>query len=117
MGLAPYGRPIYVERMLENLLDLKADGSFRLDMSYFNYCQGLTMTSSKMSRLFGRPPRKPESPLTQDDMDIAASIQQVTEMIMLRIAEHVHRETGMENLCLAGGVALNCVGNVTILRN
>ncbi len=116
MGLAPYGRPIYVERMLENLLDLKADGSFRLDMSYFNYCQGLAMTSSKMSGLFGRPPRKPESPLTQDDMDIAASIQQVTEMIMLRIAEHVHRETGMENLCLAGGVALNCVGNGKIMR-
>ena len=116
MGLAPYGRPIYVDRMLENLLDLKADGSFRLDMSYFNYCQGLTMTNSKMAKLFGRPPRKPESPLTQDDMDIAASIQQVTEMIMLRIAEHVHRETGMENLCLAGGVALNCVGNGKILR-
>ena len=116
MGLAPYGRPIYVDRMLEHLLDLKADGSFRLDMSYFNYCQGLTMTNSKMAKLFGRPPRKPESPLTQDDMDIAASIQQVTEMIMLRIAEHVHRETGMENLCLAGGVALNCVGNGKILR-
>ena len=116
MGLAPYGRPIYVDRMLEYLLDLKADGSFRLDMSYFNYCQGLTITNSKMAELFGRPPRKPESPLTQDDMDIAASIQQVTEMIMLRIAEHVHRETGMENLCLAGGVALNCVGNGKILR-
>ncbi|MEC7501448.1 MAG: carbamoyltransferase [Planctomycetota bacterium] len=116
MGLAPYGRPIYVERILEHLLDLKADGSFRLDMSYFNYCQGLTMTSAKMAKLFGRPPRRPESPLTQDDMDIAASIQQVTEMIMLRIAVHVHQKTGMENLCLAGGVALNCVGNGKILR-
>lgn len=116
MGLAPYGQPIYVERMLEKLLDLKEDGSFRLDMSYFNYCQGLTMTSAKMNRLFGRGPRKPESPLTQDDMDIAASIQQVTEMIMLRIAEYVHRQTASENLCLAGGVALNCVGNGRILR-
>ncbi len=116
MGLAPYGRPIYAEMMLEKLLDLKQDGSFRLDMSYFNYCQGLTMTSAKMNRLFGRKPRQPESPLTQDDMDIAASIQQVTETVMLRIAEHVHRQTGSENLCLAGGVALNCVGNGRILR-
>ena len=116
MGLAPYGRPVYADLILERLIDLKADGSFRLDMAYFNYPQGLTMTSSKMSKLFGRPPRKPESPLTQDDMDIAASIQKVTEIIMLRIAEHVHRQTGMENLCLAGGVALNCVGNGKILR-
>ncbi len=116
MGLAPYGRPVYADLILERLVDLKADGSFRLDMAYFNYPQGLTMTSSKMSKLFGRPPRKPESPLTQDDMDIAASIQKVTEIIMLRIAKHVHRQTGMENLCLAGGVALNCVGNGKILR-
>ena len=116
MGLAPYGRPIYEDLILGHLLDLKEDGSFRLDMSYFNYCQGLTMTSGKMDKLFGRPPRKAESPLTQDDMDIAASIQQVTETIMLRIAEHVHRETGMKNLCLAGGVALNCVGNGRVLR-
>ena len=116
MGLAPYGEPTYVDLILDHLLDLKEDGSFRMDMSYFNYCQGLTMTSKKMDRLFGRPPRKSESPLTQNDMDIAASIQVVTEEIMLRIARHIHRETGMNNLCLAGGVALNCVGNGRILR-
>ena len=116
MGLAPYGVPKYADTIFEKLIDLKEDGSFRLDMSYFNYCQGLTMTSGKMDRLFGRPARKPESPLTQDDMDIAASIQSVTEEIMLRIARHIHRETGLNQLCLAGGVALNCVGNGRILR-
>jgi len=116
MGLAPYGDPKYVDLILEKLLDLKADGSFRLDLSYFNYCQGLTMTSPKMDRLFGSPPRRPESPLTQREMDIAASIQQVTEEIMLRSARHVHEQTGLKNLCLAGGVALNCVGNGRILR-
>ncbi len=116
MGLAPYGVPRYAAMILEKLIDLKEDGSFRLDMSYFNYCQGLTMTSGNMERLFGRPARKPEAPLTQDDMDIAASIQSVTEEIMLRIARHVHRETGLNQLCLAGGVALNCVGNGRILR-
>ena len=87
-----------------------------MDMSYFNYCQGLTMTSPKFDALFGGPPRQPESPLTQREMDLAASIQEVTEEIMLRMARHVHRETGMKNLCLAGGVALNCVGNGRILR-
>ncbi len=117
MGLAPYGEPKYVDLMLDKLLDLKEDGSFRMDMSYFNYCQGLTMTSPEMDRLFGRPPRRAESALTQDDMDIAASIQVVTEEIMLRCARHVHQETGMKNLCLAGGVALNCVGNGRILRD
>ena len=116
MGLAPYGEPKYVALILENLLDVKEDGSLRMDMSYFNYCQGLTMTSRKMDRLFGGPPRKPETPLTDREMDIAASIQQVTEEIMLRCARHVHAETGMKNLCLAGGVALNCVGNGRILR-
>jgi carbamoyltransferase len=116
MGLAPYGEPKYVDLILENLLDLKEDGSFRMDMSYFNYCQGLTMTSKKFDRLFGGPPRNPEAQMTQREMDIAASIQQVTEEIMLRSARHVHAETGMENLCLAGGVALNCVGNGRILR-
>ena len=116
MGLAPYGEPRYVDRILDDLIDLKEDGSFKMDLSYFNYCQGLTMTSKKMNQLFGRPPRQPESPLAQDDMDIAASIQKVTEQIMLRTSRHVHQVTGMKNLCLAGGVALNCVANGRILR-
>jgi carbamoyltransferase len=116
MGLAPYGEPIYAERILSELLDLKADGSFRMDMAYFDYCQGLTMTNERFARLFGGPPRRPESAISQREMDIAASIQQVTEEVMLRAARHVHRETGMRNLCLAGGVALNCVGNGRILR-
>ena len=116
MGLAPYGEPTYADLILEHLIDLKDDGSFRMDMSYFNYCQGLTMTSPKFHRLFGGPPRKPESPLTQREMDLAASIQVVTEEIMLRMARHVHESTGMKNLCLAGGVALNCVANGRILR-
>ena len=116
MGLAPYGEPKYVDLILDNLLDLKEDGSFRMDLSYFNYCQGLTMTGPKMERLFGGPARKAESALTQREMDIARSIQEVTEEIMLRTTRHVHRETGVKNLCLAGGVALNCVGNGRILR-
>ena len=116
MGLAPYGEPKYVDLILDKVIDLKEDGSFRMDLSYFNYCQGLTMTSRKMDQLFGRPPRTAESPITQQDMDIAASIQQVTEQAMLRTANHVHEQTGMKNLCLAGGVALNCVGNGRILR-
>ncbi len=116
MGLAPYGQPKYENLILEQLLDLKQDGSFRLDMSYFNYCQGLTMTSAKFERLFGGPPRKAESPLTEREMDLAASIQSVTEEVMLRSARHVHAQTGLKNLCLAGGVALNCVGNGRILR-
>ena len=116
MGLAPYGQPKYEQLILDELLDLKQDGSFRLDMSYFNYCQGLTMTSAKFERLFGGPPRKAESPLTEREMDLAASIQSVTEEVMLRSARHVHAQTGLKNLCLAGGVALNCVGNGRILR-
>ncbi len=116
MGLAPYGSPIYRDLILEHLIDLKEDGSFRMDMRYFNYCQGLTMTSERFHRLFGGPPRQPESRVTQREMDLAASIQSVTEEIMLRMARHVHRQTGMENLVLAGGVALNCVGNGRILR-
>jgi carbamoyltransferase len=116
MGLAPYGEPKHVDLILENLLDLKEDGSFRMDMSYFNYGQGLTMTSEKFHRLFGGPPRNPDAPLEERDMDIAASIQKVTEKIMIRSVNHLHRETAMENLCLAGGVALNCVGNGRILR-
>ncbi len=116
MGLAPYGEPRYVDLILEKILDLKADGSFRMEMSYFNYCQGLTMTSAKFDRTFGGPPRAMETPLTRREMDIAASVQHVTEEIMLRAARHVHERTGAKNLCLAGGVAMNCVGNGRILR-
>ena len=116
MGLAPYGEPKYVRTILDHILDLKEDGSLRLDMRYFNYCQGLTMTSPAFHRLFGGPPRKPESPLTQREMDIARSLQDVTEEVMVRMARHVRRETGEPDLCLAGGVALNCVGNGRILR-
>jgi len=116
MGLAPYGEPKYSELILDKLLDLKEDGSFRLDMSYFPYCHKTVMTDSKFEKLFGGPARKPESPLTQREMDIAASIQVVTEEIMLRAVRHVHSKTGMKNLVLAGGVALNCVGNGRILR-
>jgi carbamoyltransferase len=117
MGLAPYGEPKYVDLILEKLIDLKPDGSFRMDLSYFNYCQGLTMTSAKFHRLFGGEPRQPESPLTDREMDLAASIQQVTSEIMLRMARHAHEVTGEKNLCLAGGVALNCVGNGQILAD
>lgn len=116
MGLAPYGKPIYKEKILSNLIDVKADGSFRLDMSYFNYCQGLTMTSAKFHRLFGGPPRDPESRITQREMDLAASVQSVTADIMLRLAKHLNDTTGIKNLVLAGGVALNCVGNGIIRR-
>lgn len=116
MGLAPYGQPIYKDLILEHLMDLKQDGSFRLEMSYFNYCQGLTMTSNKFHRLFGGPPRKPEALVTQREMDIAASIQVVTEEVVLRTARHAHQLTGMRNLVLAGGVALNCVANGRVLR-
>jgi len=116
MGLAPYGEPRYAKLILDNLIDLKEDGSFRLNQDYFNYCQGLTMTSERFHRLFGRAPRKPDAPIAQIDMDAAASIQKVTEEIVLKIASHAHRETGMRNLCLAGGVALNCVANGRILK-
>ncbi|MCK6485656.1 MAG: carbamoyltransferase [Phycisphaerae bacterium] len=115
MGLAPYGEPRFKDVILNKLLDLKPDGSFRMNMAYFNYCQGLTMTAPKMAELFEGPPRRPESRLTQREMDIAASIQAVTEEIMMRCARHVARETGMRNLVMAGGVALNCVGNGRIL--
>ncbi len=116
MGLAPYGEPKYVKAIYEHLLDLKPDGTFRLNMDYFNYCTGLTMTSRKFDELFGGPPRKPESKLGQREMDLARSIQEVTEEVMLRLSRTLHRETGVDNLCLAGGVALNCVGNGRILR-
>ena len=116
MGLAPYGQPRYVDRIVGTMVDVKDDGSIWMDMSYFNYCQGLTMTSKKFDELFGGAPRKPESPITEREMDVAASIQKVTEDVMLKAAHHVHRQTGSRNLCLAGGVALNCVANGRILR-
>ncbi|MFA3783700.1 carbamoyltransferase [Melioribacteraceae bacterium 4301-Me] len=116
MGLAPYGEPKYVDKILNELIDLKDDGSFKMNMKYFNYCAGLTMTNDKFHRLFGGPPRKPETKLTQKEMDIARSVQEVTEEVMLRMARHVKRETGMKNLCLAGGVALNCVANGKIWK-
>jgi carbamoyltransferase len=116
MGLAPYGEPKYVDVILRELIDLKEDGSFRLNMKYFNYGAGLTMTNRKFDALFGRPPRQPESKISQQDMDLARSIQDVTEEIMCRLARHVRKQTGMRTLCLAGGVALNCVANGKILR-
>ncbi len=116
MGLAPYGRPNYVDLIRDNILDIKPDGSFRMNMEYFDFLAGLTMTNKKFADLFGAPARKPESPLTQREMDIAASMQAVTEEIMLNMARHVRESTGMKNLCLAGGVALNCVGNGKILK-
>ncbi|MFC1516553.1 carbamoyltransferase [Thermodesulfobacteriota bacterium] len=116
MGLAPYGQPKYVDVILNELIDLKKDGSFKLNMSYFNYCQGLTMTNRRFSTLFGGPPRKPESPLTQREMDLAASVQKVTEEVVLRIVRHAHNQTGERKLVLAGGVALNCVANGRLLR-
>ncbi|MDM8559738.1 carbamoyltransferase [Candidatus Parabeggiatoa sp. HSG14] len=116
MGLAPYGEPKYVQTILENLIDLKEDGTFQLNMRYFNYAVGLTMTNRKFSKLFGGPPRSPESTLTQREMDIARSIQAVTEEVVLRLARTVRKELAVDYLCLAGGVALNCVANGRILR-
>ena len=116
MGLAPYGEPRYVEKIKQNLIDIKADGTFRLDLSYFKFHRGFRMTSSKFHRLFGSPPRKAESELTQIHMDLAASIQVVTEEIVLKLASSIQKETGATKLCLAGGVALNCVANGRLLR-
>jgi carbamoyltransferase len=116
MGLAPYGKPIYSNLIKEHLIEIKEDGSFKLDMSYFNYTTGLTMTSKKFHDLFGAPAREREGKLTQREMDLAASIQDVTEEIMIKLAWHAKQVTGSKNLCLAGGVALNCVGNGKILR-
>jgi carbamoyltransferase len=116
MGLAPYGEPKYVKLILEHLVDLREDGSFRLNQDYFDFLAGLTMTNRRFDDLFGGPPRVPETDLTQKEMDLARSVQEVCEEIMLRQARAVHRETGLENLCLAGGVALNCVGNGRLLR-
>jgi carbamoyltransferase len=116
MGLAPYGEPKYVDLIYRELMDLKPDGSFRLNLDYFDYGVGLTMTNSRFEKLFGGPPRAPESRLTQRDMDLARSVQEVTEEVMFRMAKHARQETGLRNLCLAGGVALNCVANGRILR-
>ena len=116
MGLAPYGEPRYVQLILDEIVDLRADGSFTLNQKYFNYLTGLTMTSPEFDRLFGGPPREPETLLTQRELDLARSVQDVCEEIMLRMARTAHQVTGLPNLCLAGGVALNCVGNGRILR-
>jgi carbamoyltransferase len=116
MGLAPYGEPKYADLIRQKLIDIRQDGSFRLDLDYFNYCQGLTMTSPRFHALFGRPPREPDSPIEPLDMDLAASIQVVTEEVVLKSAAHLHAQTGMKHLCLAGGVALNCVANGRLLR-
>ncbi|MGB0721993.1 MAG: carbamoyltransferase [Gammaproteobacteria bacterium] len=116
MGLAPYGEPRFVDLILEHLLDLKEDGTFRLDMRYFNYATGLTMTNDRFAKLFGGAARTPETPISQREMDIAASIQVVTEEVVMRLARTVQKETGLDNLCLAGGVALNCVSNGELLR-
>src|SRR5438132_6187464 len=116
MGLAPSGQPVFQGAMRAHLIERKADGSFWLNMKYFNYCQGLTMTNRRFHQLFGGPPRRPESFLEQRHMDLAASIQAVTEEVLLRLGRHVHRETGMKHLVLAGGVALNCVANARLLR-
>ncbi|MDB4743142.1 carbamoyltransferase [Planctomicrobium sp.] len=117
MGLAPYGVPTEADKIRQYLMDIKEDGSFRMDMSYFNYCQGLTMTSNKFHNLFGGPPRKPESEITQREMNLAASVQKVTEEIVLKMAGHARERTGLKNLCLAGGVALNCVANGKLLKS
>ena len=117
MGLAPYGEPRYVKQIYDHLIDVKPDGSFHLDLQYFDYCVGLTMTNARFSDLFGgRPPRTPEDPLTQEDMDLARSVQVVTEEVVLRLCDTLHKLTGESNLCLAGGVALNCVANGRVLR-
>jgi len=117
MGLAPYGEPKYKKLIYDHLIDVKNDGSFKMNMAYFNYCAGLTMTSSKFHKLFGGPPRKPESELTKKQMDLARSVQEVVEEVVLKIASHVKQETGMKYLCLAGGVALNCVVNGKLIRS
>ena len=116
MGLAPYGEPRYAELIKKHLIDIKEDGSFHLDMRYFNYCTGLTMTNQHFNELFGGPPRKAESPLTQKEMDLAASVQAVTEEVVIKLARGIRQTTGQTNLCLAGGVALNCVANGKLLK-
>ncbi len=115
MGLAPYGEPIYAEAILRELLDLKADGSFWMNLDYFNFLRGTTMTNGRFHRLFGGPPRRPEEAIQQRHTDVARSIQAVTEEVVLRLARHARELTGEKNLCLAGGVALNCVANGRLL--
>ena len=117
MGLAPYGEPKYKQLILDNLIDLKEDGSYRLDLSYFDYCTGLRMTNDKFDALFGGPARTSEDRLEQREMDLAASVQAVIEEAVLRLARSLAKETGQRNLCLAGGVALNCVANGKVLRD
>jgi len=117
MGLAPYGKPKYKSLIYKYLINVKEDGSFKMNMKFFNYCAGLTMTSSKFHKIFGGKPRKPESKLTQKEMDLACSVQEVTEEIILKMAKHVKKVTGMKYLCLSGGVALNCVANGKLLRS
>lgn len=117
MGLAPYGNPIYKDRILENLLDLREDGSFTMDMSYFGYCQGLRMTNDKFADLFDGPRRDSESEISQREMDMAASVQAVTEEVVLRMAKYARELTGKKNVCLAGGVALNCVANGKLIHS
>ncbi len=116
MGLAPFGEPRYIQTILDNLIDVKSDGTFRLNMEYFDYCTGLRMTNEKFHSLFGGPPREPESPLQQKEMDLARSIQEVTEQVTMQLVRSLHRETGFSHLCMSGGVALNCVSNGRILR-
>jgi len=116
MGLAPYGEPKYVDIIKKELIDIKEDGSFKMNMKYFDYCAGLTMTNKRFNKLFGGEPRKPESKLTQKEMDLARSVQEVTDEIVLKIGKHLHKVTKTENICLAGGVALNCVANGKLLR-
>ncbi len=117
MGLAPYGKPIYKDLIYRHLIDVKEDGSFKMNMKYFNYCTGFTMTNRNFHKLFGGPPRKPESNLTQKEMDLARSVQEVTEEVVIKMARHIKKETGMKYICLAGGVALNCVANGKLLRS
>src|SRR5262249_50412985 len=116
MGLAPYGEPRYAQLIRDHLIDVKEDGSFRLNLDYFDYCTGLRMTNEKFHALFGGPPRESESNRTQREMDLAASVQVVTEEVVLKLAKGVAKQTGERNLCLAGGVALNCVANGKLLR-
>ena len=116
MGLAPYGEPVFVDKIKDHLIDIKTDGSFHLNMEYFDYCTGLTMTNNKFNKLFEARPRTPETPISQREMDLAASIQQVCEEVVLKLAKSIKEETGQKNLCLAGGVALNCVANGKLLR-
>ena len=117
MGLAPYGEPRYRDRITEHLIDIKADGSFRLDLDYFDYCTGLRMTNERFHDLFEGPPRPPDEPLEQRHMDLASSVQAVIDEAVLRLTRHLARESGLPNLCMAGGVALNCVANGKVVRD